>query len=144
MLLVIGYHAIDIVPNGFIGVDLFFVLSGFLITTLLLREADETHRIRLLDFYRRRAQRLYPALLLMCAVIAVAAVALHRHVSAVLSGAGASIFYFANIWEYSGHDTYLLQHTWTLAIEEQFYLQGPIALVLVLRNRCWRIVVIAL
>jgi len=144
VLLVIGYHAIDIVPNGFIGVDLFFVLSGFLITTLLLREADDTHRVRLLDFYRRRVQRLYPALLLMCVVIAVAAVALHRHVSAVLSGAAASIFYFANIWEYTGHNTYLLQHTWTLAIEEQFYLIWPLGLLLVLRDRRWLVLLVGL
>jgi peptidoglycan/LPS O-acetylase OafA/YrhL len=143
VLLVIGYHAIDIIPNGFIGVDIFFVLSGFLITSLLLREADETHGIRLLDFYRRRVQRLYPALLLVCIAIALLAVALQRHVSAVVSGAGASIFYFANIWEYSGHNTYLLQHTWTLALEEQFYLVWPLGLLLVLRNRRWLILLIA-
>jgi peptidoglycan/LPS O-acetylase OafA/YrhL len=144
VLLVIGYHAVDILPNGFIGVDIFFVLSGFLITSLLLGEADGTGHIRLVDFYRRRVQRLYPALLLVCAAVAGLAVVTHRHVGAVLGGAAASIFYFANVWEYSGHNTYLLQHTWTLSLEEQFYLLWPLALILILRDRRWLVVVIGI
>lgn len=135
VLLVVGYHANGVLGNGYLGVDVFFVLSGFLITTLLLREAALRGGIDLVAFYVRRLLRLYPALLAMClAVLLIAAGSGHR-TGQVTSGALASVTYVANIWEYSGHDTYLLQHTWTLALEEQFYLVWPVLLLLILRAR---------
>ena len=62
VLLVVVYHLFPALPAGFLGVDVFFVISGFLITALLLRERDEHGRIGLLDFWRRRARRLLPAI----------------------------------------------------------------------------------
>jgi peptidoglycan/LPS O-acetylase OafA/YrhL len=76
VLAVIVYHGMpNLVPGGFFGVDVFFVLSGFLITLLLLREYDKTGRINLKNFYMRRALRLLPALvLLLCAYLVVSAI----------------------------------------------------------------------
>jgi peptidoglycan/LPS O-acetylase OafA/YrhL len=71
----------------------------------------------------------------LCVAVAAAAVVLHEHPGKVLAGALASLVYVANIWEYSGHNTYLLQHTWTLALEEQFYLLWPALFALVVRRR---------
>jgi peptidoglycan/LPS O-acetylase OafA/YrhL len=132
--LVIGYHASGALGNGYLGVDVFFVLSGFLITSLLLREQDATGRIDIGAFYLRRVLRLYPALVVVCVAVTAAALVLNHHVRDVVLGALTSLLYVANVWEYSGHETYLLQHTWTLALEEQFYLVWPILLIAALRR----------
>jgi len=121
-----------------LGVDLFFVLSGFLITTLLLEDRDRTGRLRLLAFWGRRARRLLPALLLLLAVLAVYAwLGGPGVVAAQLRGpAIATLFYVAN-WQQvvAGHGYFAhyqapdpLQHTWSLAIEEQYYLLWPLLL----------------
>jgi peptidoglycan/LPS O-acetylase OafA/YrhL len=130
-------------PGGFLGVDAFFVLSGFLITTLLLKEHHTYGRIRLGGFWARRARRLLPAFLL----VLTAVVLLNRLlvISDALPGlrtdALAALGYVAN-WRmiYRGGDYFAadamaspLQHTWSLAIEEQFYLLWPLAVVLILR-----------
>jgi peptidoglycan/LPS O-acetylase OafA/YrhL len=135
---VLLYHAgADFLPGGFLGVDVFFVLSGFLITSLLLAEHDATGRIDLRAFWLRRARRLLPAALLVIAVsvIAVALIApgdFARTRSDVL----ASIFYVNNWHQVFADHSYfagferpsLLLHLWSLAIEEQFYLLWPLAL----------------
>lgn len=135
VVLVVLFHNDHLLGNGFLGVDIFFVLSGFLITTLLLAEVDRTGRVSLASFYRRRALRLAPALVAVCLFAALVAVATGRQVVAVVQGAVASVLYVSNVWLYSGHDTPLLQHTWTLALETQFYLLWPLLLPLVLRRR---------
>lgn len=139
VLAVILFHAFpDWTPNGFTGVDVFFGLSGFLITALLLRERRLTGRISLRDFYVRRLLRLYPAL-----VAAVAAVTLLAVLAGVLSefwrSALAVLLYLAHIWIYTGHDAWLLEHTWTLSLEEHYYLVWPAVLMLLLagRRRRW-------
>ncbi len=134
--------------GGFFGVDAFFVLSGFLITGLLLAEWDSTsgrtgRRIDLVAFWARRARRLLPALLLLIAAILVTA-AVHpplRDQPGLRGDIWSTLGYVAN-WHSiaTGGDYFArtgppspLQHTWSLAIEEQFYLLWPLLLVLVLR-----------
>jgi peptidoglycan/LPS O-acetylase OafA/YrhL len=122
---------------GFLGVDVFFVLSGFLITSLLLSEADKTGRIALAAFWARRVRRLMPALILLLLVVAVV-----THFTATFSERTsmrgdllASTTYVAN-WHFISTSSYFmntgmnspLQHTWSLAIEEQFYLVWPLLL----------------
>ena len=117
--------------GGFLGVDLFFVLSGFLITTLLVLEWQRRGRISLRRFYARRALRLLPAVLLMCVVLLIIGpVATGTDArNALWKGVAGTTFYFAN-WQqaFAPPNPFALtltDHTWSLAIEEQFYLVWP-------------------
>lgn len=117
------------------GLDLFFVLSGFLITTLLLEEHAEAGRISLPGFYARRARRLLPGLFVMLAVFAVIAVARGIDPLPDLARYG---FYTANITTALAPDSVTtsgLGHLWSLAEEEQFYLVWPLLLLLFMRVR---------
>src|SRR6267154_666947 len=122
--------------GGFLGVDAFFVLSGFLITSLLLAEAHARGRIALGAFWMRRARRLRPALVCVLAAVAVYARLLAKpdELSTIRGDALATIGYFAN-WRaiFTSHDYWSLfrspsplNHTWSLAIEEQFYVVWPL------------------
>ena len=145
VLAVIGYHAgIAWVPGGFLGVDLFFVVSGFLITSLLIAELDATGRISLGRFYLRRARRLLPALLLMLALVTCLALLFWpQELPKVRGDLAASLTYLGNWWMIVKHQSYFqasgrpsaFQHLWSLAVEEQFYLVWPLALCLVLAGR---------
>ena len=138
ILAVMAYHfrsATHAIPTrgGFLGVDVFFVLSGFLITSLLCDELATKGRIRLTLFYARRAQRLLPALFTMIALFLIWAVTFGPNdwVAGYLKDAFAAIFYFENWFRGfnpAGAHPGLL-HTWSLSVEEQFYLLWPIALV---------------
>jgi peptidoglycan/LPS O-acetylase OafA/YrhL len=129
--------------GGYLGVDMFFVLSGFLITTLLLIEWSRQQYIDLRAFWARRARRLLPALLLVLAVVALwAAVALNEAGRAGVRGRGLSaLFYSANWYMIFGDEPVVgradglspLFHTWSLAIEEQFYLVWPLIVFACLR-----------
>jgi peptidoglycan/LPS O-acetylase OafA/YrhL len=128
---VIGLHTIPgVVPGGFYGVDIFFVLSAFLITSLVIEEHDEAGRFDYRSFYWRRAFRLAPALLVWLAVVApVTAVVLHQG-SSILFSSAASLFYFSDFALAHGakmSDPY--KHVWSLSVEEQFYLVWPYILV---------------
>jgi peptidoglycan/LPS O-acetylase OafA/YrhL len=119
---------------GFEGVDVFFVLSGFLITTLLIKEVDTTNGLDLRDFYARRALRLFPALamVIVFAVLAAATFAPTDMRHPTFSGLPWVIFYVGN-WDtalISRTSLGLLGHTWSLAIEEQFYLLWPVIFLL--------------
>jgi peptidoglycan/LPS O-acetylase OafA/YrhL len=132
-------------PGGFLGVDAFFVLSGYLITTLLVREWRGSGRIALGEFWARRARRLLPALVLVVvAVCLVGRVLLSPDELTLLRGdVLATAAYVANwrmIWRGADYFSQTatpswLQHTWSLGIEEQFYLLWPLVLVAVLRLR---------
>jgi peptidoglycan/LPS O-acetylase OafA/YrhL len=143
---VMAYHGgITWTPGGFLGVDAFFVISGYLITSLLVNEWGEHGTIRLRSFWARRARRLLPALFLMIVAVAVyAAVAAPLDTLGQLrSDALATLAYVANWHQIVSGQGYFAQqalpspllHTWSLAIEEQFYLLWPLALLLLLR---WR------
>jgi peptidoglycan/LPS O-acetylase OafA/YrhL len=135
--LVVLHHA-DVLPGGYIGVDVFFVLSGFLITSLLLEEHDARGRISLIGFYARRARRILPALLaLLLAYLAVVGLAGGSGVRAVafagfFTGNAVQAFVVPNPLSHAGLG---LAHLWSLAEEEQFYLLWPVALVVLARTR---------
>lgn len=146
VLAVMAYHAgLSFLPGGFFGVDAFFVLSGFLITSLLLEERKASGGIGLRAFWARRARRLLPALM----IVIVAVVLYARFVAApgtypdLRSDALSAMFYFAN-WHFivAGQNYFVaagptspLLHTWSLAIEEQFYIVWPLVVLLV---TAWR------
>jgi peptidoglycan/LPS O-acetylase OafA/YrhL len=139
ILAVLAFHGGTKLTGGFIGVDLFFVLSGFLITTLLLQEWWKTKTVDLRAFYGRRARRLLPALFLTIAAVGVIS-ALDpglNHGFAFPLQALATIFYAGNwIIAFDQESALgLLNHTWSLAVEEQFYILWPPLLVLALRKR---------
>jgi peptidoglycan/LPS O-acetylase OafA/YrhL len=141
ILLVLALHG-RLLDGGFLGVDLFFVLSGFLITALLLQEWERAGAISLRRFYLRRARRLLPALATAVSGVALIYVVL-PHVNRGL-GFGlsfAAVAGYAGNWVAAvtpGRPLGLLSHTWSLAIEEQFYIVWPLLLVLALRGRCPR------
>ncbi len=141
-----AYHAgVSWLPGGLLGVDVFFVLSGFLITSLLLSEHGKTGRISLLSFWGRRARRLLPAMaILLASMIAWAAFVSPVTSRASLRGDALSTLGYAANWRFivSGQGYFdhfgpqsPLLHTWSVAVEEQFYLVWPLLLLLVLR---WR------
>jgi peptidoglycan/LPS O-acetylase OafA/YrhL len=112
---------------GYIGVDLFFVLSGYLITSILLVEHAKVGRISLLDFYRRRALRLFPALAALCLTFLVyAAVALDDPTQGIREVLIVALYAGNWIRAFSLGQPQYLGHTWSLAIEEQLYLVWPL------------------
>jgi peptidoglycan/LPS O-acetylase OafA/YrhL len=139
VLLVVAFHFSPTrMPGGFLGVDVFFVLSGFLITSLLVVEFAGHTRIDFVSFWMRRARRLVPALIVVVAVIGIVVWIQGDPVATGnLRGDGlASLFYVAN-WRFifSGQSYFEqfigaapspLRHTWSLAIEEQYYLVWPL------------------
>jgi peptidoglycan/LPS O-acetylase OafA/YrhL len=111
------------------GVGIFFVLSGFLITTLLLKEFNKTDRIDIRSFYTRRAFRILPPLLVYLAF--AAGFCLYEHIPFDPASFMAALFFYRDY--FFAHNLWLAQHTWSLSVEEQFYLLWPIALLLLLR-----------
>jgi peptidoglycan/LPS O-acetylase OafA/YrhL len=136
VLAVFGYHAgLGWLPGGFLGVDVFFVISGYLITSLLLREFRGTGKIQLGRFWIRRARRLLPAVGVLIAVaMIVSAIAEPNKIDQIRGDALASLFYFANWHFIFAHTSYfeqfgrpsLFTHLWSLSVEEQFYLFWPL------------------
>lgn len=150
ILSVMLFHAdAPFLKGGFLGVDLFFVLSGFLITSLLVAEFDAHGTITLKDFYIRRILRLIPALMLLLLVFCLLSFLLltsekanRNYVDALISLAYVSNWARA----FSMHPPDYLGHTWSLSIEEQFYILWPIVLLFLLRvsTRRFYIVLIAI
>jgi len=145
ILFVVGFHAgVPGFTGGYVGVDVFFVLSGYLITWLLLTEFESTNRISFVRFYARRARRLFPALALMLVTTMIAAIIIYSPIeqrnTAFTAGATnlyVSNFFFAfNSMDYHGPNAQAnpLLHTWSLAVEEQFYLIWPLLVLLALRT----------
>ncbi|MGH8454752.1 MAG: acyltransferase family protein, partial [Nevskiales bacterium] len=142
VILVILYHAkLPFFQGGYIGVDVFFVISGYLITGILLNDASR-HQLSIFAFYERRIRRIYPALFLVLAVSACAAIGLmlpdelESHARSLLS----ATFFFANYHSMFDGGYFAapaevkpLLHVWSLAVEEQFYLVFPLYLSLMLR-----------
>ncbi len=145
VLSVVGYHAAGVPHQGFLGVDVFFVLSGFLITTLLVQEWQAHGTISLRRFFARRALRLLPALAVVLLAFLAGSVALllaGRYDGSQLAGAAESVGYglgyVSNVvraWHWPTTMAPALGHLWSLAEEEQFYLVWPLALLILLRRR---------
>lgn len=126
----IGYY-------GIIGVDVFFAMSGFLITTLLMEEYNHTNTVRIGQFYLRRAIRLLPALFLLLVGVWIYTLLLSdpEKIQETRFEIFASTFYFYNVaWLFERVSQPVLGHMWSLAVEEQFYLVWPLLLTLFLRK----------
>ncbi|MEH6580393.1 MAG: acyltransferase family protein [Halioglobus sp.] len=142
ILLVVAAHAgVQALEGGFVGVDVFFVISGFLITSLLFKEYHASGKIDLSNFYSRRLKRLLPALMVMILLVSLlAAVFLAPHEQLEQSNAAMSAlgwvsniyFALANYGYFeAGSESNLFLHTWSLGVEEQFYLIWPLLIMLV-------------
>lgn len=148
---VLIFHLLpNLIPGGFLGVDIFFVISGYLITGHLLREIDATGGVRWLNFFKRRALRLFPAALTVLVAVVILQITIGRGDTneTTFVGALASIFYIQN-WNLAQLATdYFaatsaaspVQHYWSLSVEEQFYILWPIlmALVIAVSRSRWR------
>jgi peptidoglycan/LPS O-acetylase OafA/YrhL len=137
IILVMLMHT-SVLGNGYMGVDVFFALSGFLITTLLYEEWDRTGTISLRAFYERRARRLLPALVMVLLACVIVTVALYPMPGWGIGKKALTTLLFINNWVATlGHSSQLgsLSTTWSLSQEEQFYLLWPLLLVLLLRRR---------
>lgn len=142
VLAVISDHLLGYPFGGFVGVDVFFVISGFLITGLLLREHERTTRISFSGFYRRRIKRIIPAALLVIATTVILSWTIFRQTRAEsITWDGIYAVIFGANWHYAAAGTdYMqaggpvspLQHFWSLAVEEQFYVFWPWLIVLVM------------
>jgi len=140
---VLLYHAdVTWMPGGFLGVDVFFAISGYLITSLLLAEYRNRGDVNIGRFYLRRARRLLPALFLVLACVSLFAVIfLPDEVRSLRGDVVAALGYATNWWQIFQHQSYvaaqgrppLLRHLWSLAVEEQFYLVWPLMLFAMLR-----------
>ena len=139
---VIVYHANNSwLPGGFLGVEVFFVISGYLITLLLIGEHESTGRINLRQFWYRRARRLLPALFLLLIGVTLFTALFRREALGQLRGdVLAALTYTSNwyqIWVGQGYtasgDFAPLRHLWSLAVEEQFYLVWPLVMVGLIR-----------
>jgi peptidoglycan/LPS O-acetylase OafA/YrhL len=143
VLSVVLYHAdAGLLPGGFVGVDIFFVISGFLITGILLREL-ERGEMSIAGFYHRRVKRLFPALFVMLAAVLIAgAVVLAPSDFAELGRTAISTVFFVSNFDFYSLSGYFdgaaadkpLLHTWSLAVEEQFYIVFPLLLALLWRH----------
>jgi peptidoglycan/LPS O-acetylase OafA/YrhL len=145
VMAVLFYHAgISWVGGGLLGVDVFFVLSGFLITSLLCRELSRSATVRVARFWARRARRLLPALIILLLGVAAYAYAFRSSVdvSLIRGDSLSTLFYVAN-WHFILADQgYFAQtaapspllHTWSLAVEEQYYLIWPLVALFVVRR----------
>src|SRR5579864_1226974 len=147
VLIVVAFHCrIPGFSGGFVGVDVFFVLSGYLITGLLVDEIQKASRLSLLGFYARRARRLLPAstLVLLATLLVGAFILAPQELTFASRAAKAAALYMSNIFfarnaaDYFAPDveTNPVLHTWSLAVEEQFYLFWPLLIMLGLQF--WR------
>jgi peptidoglycan/LPS O-acetylase OafA/YrhL len=153
VMAVILYHAdLRWMPGGFLGVEVFFVISGYLITSLLLVEWRRRGRIDLKDFWLRRARRLLPALfMLIGATLTFAVLFLSHEVASLRADALAAIGYVTNWYLVLVQKSYfevvgrpsLLRHLWSLAVEEQFYLLWPLLFTVAMRRWSRRRVLLA-
>jgi peptidoglycan/LPS O-acetylase OafA/YrhL len=145
ILLVLAYHAhVSPIHGGFIGVDLFFVVSGFLITALLMEEFEFSGTISYRNFLKRRIRRLLPALITVVVAVAVwTSFFSRRNLEQLQHDIAPAIFYISNWWQifwndipyFSSTEPPLLRHLWSLAVEEQWYIVWPLVFILIRRSK---------
>ncbi len=154
MTVIVFHLSPGALPGGYLGVDIFFVISGFLITALLVREHDKNGRIRLVEFWKRRARRLLPALTLLVLACGTAALSAGGNVLIDLGRQVLGAATFSSNWLSIAHGTSyftesnpeLFRNLWSLAVEEQFYLVWPLTvlLLLFLRSTTIRCVIVGI
>jgi peptidoglycan/LPS O-acetylase OafA/YrhL len=145
---VLLYHAeISWLPGGFLGVDVFFAISGYLIASLLMAETTATGAVSLRGFWRRRARRLLPAVGVLLVAVTLLALLIARDAVTRLRGdVFAALTYSSNWWQIIRGETYfetfgrppLLRHLWSLAVEEQLYIALPLVFSFLVRRRLLR------
>ncbi len=137
------YHAnSDWLPGGFLGVEVFFVISGYLITLLLIAEKERTYNVDMRSFWLRRAKRLLPALFTLLILLTIWVSIFEREQLGKLRGDVVAAFFYVSNWYQiwigagytAGSDFAPLRHLWSLAVEEQFYVIWPIVMVALLRG----------
>lgn len=135
VLAVVIYHFFgNILPGGYLGVDMFFVLSGFLITSLLIREFNATGRISLKDFWLRRFRRILPAALVVLSICTAIVALIGGDLAVGIREQFLGTFFFVNNWTqiatsqtyFAPNEVQVFAHYWSLAVEEQFYLIWPL------------------
>jgi len=143
VLAVMAHHAYTFI-GGWIGVQVFFVLSGYLITSLLVRERESTGHIKLGRFWLRRLLRLYPPLLAALIVLFPLGLAASGSITEYLTENAVAASYTTNLFGlFTGQSAGAWSHTWTLAVEEQFYLLWPLAFIIVFATKArFRIIVL--
>ncbi len=138
MVLILLAHTFGQAAGGDIGLNIFFVLSGFLITFLLLKEEEATGTVSFRDFYARRALRLLPALILALVIVALLPNVYTQPIDGLSSSRLATIpitlFYGASIALAANYPMGYLDHTWSLSVEEQFYFLWPAAALFLVRR----------
>jgi peptidoglycan/LPS O-acetylase OafA/YrhL len=143
ILAVLGFHfAFEFAPGGAFGVDVFFVLSAFLITSMLAREQQRTGFIDFTSFYVRRGARLVPALLVFLVFVALPVSAVIGTLNDAPLSSVVVLFYLSDFARAMGVLPEPWGHTWSLAVEEQFYLVWPALLLLLLVRRRSRLAMI--
>lgn len=138
ILIVLFFHAkFPFFSGGYIGVDIFFVLSGFLITSLLIQEFIKNGTIDFKKFYIRRFKRLFPALFFFILIYSILSYfILNKSLNLIFLESTIALTYTSNLFQaFQIHDLTLINHTWSLSIEEQFYLLWPILLFILLKFR---------
>lgn len=149
ILAVMAYHTMPkLFTGGFVGVDVFFVISGFLIFGILLREANEHETINVAKFFARRGIRLMPAAVTTTTIVLLVGHVLSApwELRGLINASISALFYFSNLWYQRQAADYLadeqlqgpLLHTWSLSIEEQFYFLAPLILLLLLTRKTGR------
>lgn len=145
ILFVALYHAgLSLLPGGFVGVDIFFVLSGYLITGILVREIENTGKVDFVTFYARRTRRLLPAAacVIIATVLAAQFIFPPQELVSLAKDAVSTSLYASNLWFAHISTDYLsadaakspLLHSWSLSVEEQFYVVWPLFVLLALRG----------
>ncbi|MDF2045935.1 acyltransferase [Microbacterium sp. Kw_RZR3] len=139
ILLVVASHVSSarLPAGGMVGVTLFFTLSGYLITGLLIREKSDTGRVSFGDFYIRRALRLLPAILFLLVLTPFVLWALRDPALGpdLIPASLITLFYMSNVFRAMGDHLVVYGHTWSLSVEEQFYILWPAIFVLVILRR---------
>ena len=143
LLIVLAHSSLGIFEGGFVGVDVFFVLSGFLITGILQKELYQTNGISFINFYGRRLKRLLPALLFMILIVFLSSLFLLSDIelNAQLESTNFALTWISNIYfSYRDIDYFnelltqdMFLHTWSLGVEEQFYIIWPIIMIIIFK-----------
>jgi peptidoglycan/LPS O-acetylase OafA/YrhL len=144
VIAVMIYHANSTwLPGGFLGVEMFFVISGYLITLLLIAEREKNYRISLVDFWKRRARRLLPALFVLMLLVTLYTAIFERSAVGQLRGDVIGGFFYGSNWYQlfvglgytAAFDFAPLRHLWSLAVEEQFYVLWPLVMIALLGRK---------